>query len=84
MTTKQQKQTRKVTLFNPTAAPVVYTDTGKILAGGERCEVDELDNAGRTVVEHGYLVNETSDASQEEEVKSGTDGSGAPETKGAP
>lgn len=53
--------TSKITLFNPSIVPVVYTDDGRIVAGGERVELDKLDESGQRAVDRGRLVNETKD-----------------------
>lgn len=53
------KKSSKITLFNPSAMPVVYTGDGRVIGGGERIEVERLDTTGETVVKEGYLINET-------------------------
>lgn len=53
------KKDSKITLFNPTQMPVVYSDDGRVLGGGERIEIDRLDETGAEVVKQGYLVDET-------------------------
>ena len=66
-------------IFNPLNTPVVYSDDGKILGGGERIAVDSLDKHGERSVEHGYIIildgeqDAEEAASAEEEEASGKD-----------
>lgn len=43
-------------IFNPLNSPVVYSDDGHILGGGERREVDKLDKHGERALKHGYII----------------------------
>jgi hypothetical protein len=71
------KKARKITLFNPSAMPVVYTDQGHILGGGERCEVDALDETGRTVVKQGYLLDQSDEGERTEQASNRKEENGA-------
>ena len=57
----------KITLFNPGNTAVVYSEDGRIVAGAERVEVQELDATGQRAVERGYLVNETREVPEKSE-----------------
>lgn len=59
MTTRRtsKKKTAR-TLINGGTTPVVYTDDGRVLAAGERIEVDSIDDTASALVERGYLVVE--------------------------
>lgn len=46
----------KIHIFNPLAGPVVYSNDGHILGGGEHREVDALDEHGKHCVDSGYLT----------------------------
>lgn len=46
----------KITIFNPLSGPVVYSLDGRVLGGGERVEVDSLDDHGKHCVEFQYLT----------------------------
>jgi len=64
-------------IFNPLNAPVVYSDDGHILGGGERREVASLDQHGKRALAHGYIIildeddTEENAAATEEEEDSG-------------
>lgn len=64
-------------IFNPLNSPVVYSDDGHILGGGERREVDKLDKHGERALKHGYIIildeedTEENTAASEEEEASG-------------
>lgn len=49
---------KKTSLYNPNTTPVVYDESGHIVAGGERVEVDEVDEYGQEAVDGGLLVLE--------------------------
>jgi hypothetical protein len=55
MATASKKSTPS-TLINPGKAGVVYTDAGDSLGGGERVEVAEVDDVGRTALDTGQLL----------------------------
>jgi hypothetical protein len=44
------------TLINPGAAGVVYNTVGDSVGGGERVEVDEIDDVGRAALDTGQLL----------------------------
>lgn len=52
---------KKQTLFNPNTTAVVFDGEGRIVGGGERVEVDQVDAAGQEAVDNGLLVLETDD-----------------------
>jgi hypothetical protein len=53
-------------IFNPWNSPVVYSNDGHILGGGERREVESLDKHGERAVKHGYIVILDEEESQED------------------
>lgn len=59
MTTRRtaKKKTSR-TLINGGTTPVVYSDDGRVLAAGERIEVDSIDNTASALIERGYLTVE--------------------------
>jgi hypothetical protein len=71
-------------IFNPNNSPVVYSDDGHILGGGERIEVSALDKHGKRAVAHGYIIildeetaEENAAATEEEEAPGKEDGTPA-------
>ena len=54
-TEAKQYQLRKM-LLNSTRAGVVYDDAGHSLGGGERMQIDSLDEVGQAAVDAGYLT----------------------------
>jgi hypothetical protein len=46
----------KIEIYNPANSPVVYSNSGHILGGDDRVEVDALDEHGQQCVANGYLV----------------------------
>ena len=55
--TAKKKTTR--TLINGGTTPAVYTDDGRVLAAGERIEVESIDDAAKRLIDLGYLTVET-------------------------
>lgn len=53
-------------IFNPHNTPVVYSNDGKILGGGERIEVASLDKHGERALAHGYIIVLDGDDAEEE------------------
>lgn len=45
-------------LFNPNTTAVVYDTEGRIVAGGARVEVGEVDAVGQEAIDHNLLVLE--------------------------
>lgn len=64
MTTRRTAKKKIRTLINGGTTPVVYTDDGRVLAAGERIEVETVDEAATRLIDLGYLVmeNERDDA----------------------
>lgn len=56
----------KIHIFNPQTGPVVYSEDGRILGGGEHREVDVLDKHGKACVKRGYLTVIEDDKPQDE------------------
>lgn len=50
---------KKITLFNPAHTNIVYTEAGHILGGGERHEVDHVDEVGQRLIDAGELLDVT-------------------------
>lgn len=58
---------KKLTLFNPNTTAVVFDEHGRIVGGGERVEIDQLDKAGQEAVDNDLLVLETPERGDAEE-----------------
>lgn len=58
MTTRRPQGKRKmaITVINGGTTPAVYTDDGRVLAAGERVEVESIDGTARGLIERGYLT----------------------------
>lgn len=50
---------KKTTLFNPGTTPVVFDDEGHIVAGGDRTEVDGVNEVAQEAVDRGLLILES-------------------------
>jgi len=50
---------KKIIVFNPTSSPLVYTEDGRSLGGGERCEVDRIDAVGQGLIDTDALIDVT-------------------------
>ena len=51
----------KQILINPGSSGVVYTADGHSLGGGERCEVEGIDDVAKAAIDNGYLLTEAAD-----------------------
>lgn len=60
MTTRPAKSAKQV-LINPGRAGVVYDDEGHALGGGERLEVEGIDDVGKAAIDAGQLLTERAD-----------------------
>lgn len=61
---------KKITVFNPTTAPVVFTEDGRTIGGGERREVDALDSVGQHLLDSGGLIDVTPQPEDRDETAS--------------
>jgi hypothetical protein len=52
-----KKTSSAVVLVNPETTPIVYSQDGHTLGGGERREVDALDAVGQRAVDAGLLIS---------------------------
>jgi hypothetical protein len=52
---------KKQTLFNPNPTPMVFDGEGRVVAGGERVEVDRVGEVAQEAIDHGLLVLEKAD-----------------------
>lgn len=60
MTTRRTaKKKEGRTLINGGTTPVVYTDDGRVIAAGERVEVESLDGTAAKLIDLGYLTVES-------------------------
>lgn len=67
MTTRrtQGKQKKMTTLINGGTTPVIYTEDGRVLAAGDRVEVESIDPAARSLIELGYITTESESGGDE-------------------
>lgn len=57
----------KKTLFNPNPTPLVFDGEGRTVAGGERVEVDKVDEVAQEAIDHELLVLEEPERRDEDE-----------------
>lgn len=71
MTTRRTAKKKTRTLVNGGTTPVIYTDDGRVLAAGERVEVESLDDTASRLVDLGYLTveNEQDDVAGDQDEK---------------
>ncbi len=70
-----------IKLFNPDPSPVVYDREGRIIDGGGRVAVAELDEVGRRLVESGVLIREDDPVENSEGALSASEGNAATPAK---
>lgn len=77
------KKAPGVILINPETTPIVYTEEGHVLGGGERCTVDRPDEVAQRAVEHGLLISESAAKEPEPEADAEKPRTGASDPKSA-
>lgn len=71
---------KTVSLYNHGTTPVVYDTEGRIVAGGERIELAEVNAVAQEAIDNGLLVHEDEKAEDEaaDVPRDGSPGASAP------
>jgi hypothetical protein len=56
------EESGKIGLLNPGTTSIVYSADGRSIGGGERAEVDEVDEVGQAAIDRGYLMRTESNS----------------------